>query len=348
MKFALIFSLAWLAQISSARASCSPDRSVSYCASGDCAASAAADFAKYAASEEKCGVTPQNDPYILRADGAAKGTIVLVHGLSASPDHVRDLANELRKAGYNVVAPILNGHGGEDDMLKKASLNEWKADVAYAGAQAEKLAKPLYIMGHSTGGVMAGLEASLHPGKYKAVIGLDPALNVKGPDGWKLRQACIAKGVWDYPSEVPTSFHWPFTKETSCKASELGRQPDAQKLVTDLDVKQVLAKYCEKDFKAPSFNYEFTLKSLCSLAQATQEMTPDRMAKLPPSMMILSQDKAVFGYISKDRLRAAVAANPQNKVIDSQDPLHALMTTRCSPGFKDNMDEIKSWLASHR
>ena len=85
------------------------------------------------------------------------------------PDHMRIMAKEFSKQGYNVVVPLLKGHGGKDDLLLEASLEEWKKDVDFAGMTAEKLGKPVHIIGHSTGGMLAALDASEHPGRYKSI-----------------------------------------------------------------------------------------------------------------------------------------------------------------------------------
>jgi predicted alpha/beta-fold hydrolase len=136
---------------------CAVRRGVGFCAAGQvCEASAREDFDGYIKSNLNCGVYKEALPFIADAKGPnVKGTVVLVHGLSANPAHVRHIADQLTKEGYNVVAPILHGHGGTDEAMARGTLDEWKADVKFAGSVGAQMKGPLYIMGHSTGGVMA-------------------------------------------------------------------------------------------------------------------------------------------------------------------------------------------------
>jgi alpha-beta hydrolase superfamily lysophospholipase len=129
-------------------------------------------FNAYISSERACGVQPDALPYILHARNEVpfRGTVVLVHGLGGNPVHLRQIADHLQSQGYNVVAPILEGHGADDARLTTATLEKWQKDVKYAGSIAQKLGQPVFIGGHSTGGLLAALEASESKGKYAAIF----------------------------------------------------------------------------------------------------------------------------------------------------------------------------------
>lgn len=323
---------------------CNVYRSVRFCKGANCDALAIADFEKYAQSTLDCGVHKEAVPYVTRAHGSTtKGTVVLVHGLSANPAHVKHISEYLADEGYNVVAPILHGHGGKDADLARGALDEWKADLKFAGAIGQRLKGPLYIMGHSTGGVMAGLEASLRPSQYKAFVGLDPAMNTDGDDGWKLQKACVAKNFWTFPSDVPQALGGP---ESDCPPDETAHSHEVKKRVREID--DIVKKYCGQGVKTPPLNYEFALRALCSLSRAATEMTPERIKKLPPALTILSKDDATFSYIAKDKLEADMTAKPENKLVSSDATMHGLMTTFCSESFNKDMAQVKAWLKKHK
>ncbi len=135
--------------------SCAITRTSGSCAGiSACQSMAKQEFSAYVQSQMKCGVKPTSVPFILEHSPSVppKGTIVLIHGLTASPSHMGDIARRLQKEGYNVVVPILTGHGGSNEMAENMDLEVWKKDVKFAGEMAQKLGGPLFIAGiqHST------------------------------------------------------------------------------------------------------------------------------------------------------------------------------------------------------
>ena len=176
---------------------------------GDCTGAACAReaFEKYKQSQMACeGFDKDASPFVAMTERPQKGTVVLVHGLLGNPAHMWHMSEELTKEGYNVVVPILKGHGAADEHLDNASLEEWKKDVAFAGDVGAKLQPPLYLIGHSTGGVMASLEASARPSKYKAVVTLDPAMNFNGKKARGIDSLCRLDGIVTFPSDIPKAF----------------------------------------------------------------------------------------------------------------------------------------------
>lgn len=333
------------ALISRAHAECSIKRSAPRCEGVECAPAMMDAFEQYKKSEIDCGVFPDAAPYILRGQGEPKGTVVLVHGLAASPAHLRQIAEKLQKSGYDVVAPILKGHGGYDELLKQADFKEWAEDVKFAGEIAGGLSSPKYIMGHSTGGLLAAYEASENPGKYEAIVGWDPALNLDGPKGPGVQKACLAKYVpgWTYLSDLPAFLQGEDDEHPegpACDHAEASMRGAR-------DILKAIKKYCGVDDAAPIMNFEFTLSSLCALSEATQAMTPQRMKKLPPALAMVSEDKKTFSYISQAKLENAVLEKPENRVLPSASRDHRLMPTACSPSFARDYSRAEAWLRRH-
>ena len=92
----------------------------------------------------------------------ARGSIVLVHGLSDSPYFLRPIANYFyTELKYNVFLPLLHFHGlHEPSGMEGVSLEEWKQNVGWAIAEAAA-ATPARV---SVGGLSTGGALSFHAG----------------------------------------------------------------------------------------------------------------------------------------------------------------------------------------
>src|SRR5262249_12728832 len=93
---------------------------------------------------------------------APRGAVLLVHGLSDSPDSVRALADTFFALGYDVVALRLPGNGTTPSMLRDVSWKDWYAAVDLAARYAATRAgagKPFLAGGHSTGAALLTLYA---------------------------------------------------------------------------------------------------------------------------------------------------------------------------------------------
>ena len=89
--------------------------------------------------------------------------IVLLHGFTASPVEVRQLADFLNARGYTVSGPLLPGHGTHPDDLNRVKFEDW---VRFSEAAIEALkanCKRVFIGGESMGGLVAMRVAELHP-----------------------------------------------------------------------------------------------------------------------------------------------------------------------------------------
>jgi pimeloyl-ACP methyl ester carboxylesterase len=68
-----------------------------------------------------------NGPFALIKEPGAP-CVVLIHGLSDSPYSVRDLSIALNLVGYNVVSPLLPGHGllDPDKEFEDGAHTQWR------------------------------------------------------------------------------------------------------------------------------------------------------------------------------------------------------------------------------
>ena len=98
-----------------------------------------------------------NGSFSLTPDGPVQGGILLLHGLTDSPYHLRSIAQLFREQGYRVICLRLPGHGTVPAALKDIHWRDWVAAVEYGAAilGSELGDLPLYMGGFSTGGALS-------------------------------------------------------------------------------------------------------------------------------------------------------------------------------------------------
>jgi alpha-beta hydrolase superfamily lysophospholipase len=108
-----------------------------------------------------------NAPFMLSHDKPSEKVAVLIHGLSDSPFFMREIANILYHQGFDVLVPLLPGHGlrdASDDMTDGDLAERWQAHVDEVIALADTMGDTLVVGGFSTGGALA-VEHYLDEGK---------------------------------------------------------------------------------------------------------------------------------------------------------------------------------------
>jgi len=85
--------------------------------------------------------------------GAGDKNILIVPGLAEHLNRYDHVANALSNAGYNVVVMEPRGHGKSDGL--RGHVDGWKQYVEDVDAAASTFDGPIFLMGHSTGGLIA-------------------------------------------------------------------------------------------------------------------------------------------------------------------------------------------------
>lgn len=113
-----------------------------------------------------------------------KGTILLTHGVAEHSECYSHTAETLTKSGYDIIAWDLPGHGrsyGQRGYVSAFSefLNNLQHVLDYTVSN-HKENKPLFIFGHSLGGLITFTYAMQYPNEqYQAVLLSSPAFGVK-------------------------------------------------------------------------------------------------------------------------------------------------------------------------
>ena len=101
-----------------------------------------------------------NSSFILNPGKNIMGIIVLIHGLSDSPYHIRDAAKHFYKRGYYVFGLRMPGHGTLPSGLLDVEWQDWQKAAFWAMRTANKYSLdngdiPVLMGGFSTGGTLS-------------------------------------------------------------------------------------------------------------------------------------------------------------------------------------------------
>ena len=119
--------------------------------------------------------------FTLKGDNGA--AVVLIHGLTGTPNEMRFLANYLNKKGYTVICPRLAHHGESIRVLKHARWQEFyeSARKIFTEGELKDHKGPIFTGGLSMGALLALVLADEFGDRISGVCCLAPTLFY---DGW--------------------------------------------------------------------------------------------------------------------------------------------------------------------
>ncbi len=91
--------------------------------------------------------------------------VLLIHGFLAGPEEMRGLGERLHGEGYHVLGVRLKGHGTSPWDLRSRDWHDWAASVERGYEILKAYSQDVHLVGFSTGGLLALLQASNHPQK---------------------------------------------------------------------------------------------------------------------------------------------------------------------------------------
>lgn len=118
-------------------------------------------------------------------NGSGGPAVLLIHGLTGTPNEMRFLAGYLNKKGYTVICPRLANHGEPLHILKRTKWQSFYASAkkALLDFKTSNPQTPLFAGGLSMGALLALLLAEEFPDKVEGVCCLSPTLFY---DGWNV------------------------------------------------------------------------------------------------------------------------------------------------------------------
>jgi alpha-beta hydrolase superfamily lysophospholipase len=133
-----------------------------------------------------------------RPGAEARGRVLIVHGFGEHGARHAEIAKALSAAGYAVWAGDLRGHGRAPGRRGHvARWGDYLADVSAWRLQLPPHPEPLYLLGHSLGGLVALDWAIQHPGQPRGLVLSSPLLGLAfEPPGWRMSLARFVSRVW--------------------------------------------------------------------------------------------------------------------------------------------------------
>jgi len=122
-----------------------------------------------------------NSPFELKPDNPNPTSgALLVHGLLDSPFIMRDIGEALRAQGMLVRSIMLPGHSTVPGALLNTRYAEWLQAVNYGVATLKQDVEKIFLVGFSTGGIIALHHAALDA-SIAGLILLAPAFKINSP-----------------------------------------------------------------------------------------------------------------------------------------------------------------------
>ena len=105
--------------------------------------------------------------------------VLLLHGFTASPDEMQDLAEYLADKNLTVFAPLIAGHGSNLDDLASSTIGDWEQSVTNSSLALKEVVEKVYIAGSSLGGNLAFYLATQFPDLFSGVVSFGTAIRVR-------------------------------------------------------------------------------------------------------------------------------------------------------------------------
>lgn len=150
-------------------------------------------------------------------EGDTRGVIIITHGLNSHSGYYQWTAEQFTAQNYAVYAPDQQGRGkSEGERFYTDNIYDAVADVDYVVDLAKKMYSnlPVFLLGHSAGGVLACLYSLEHQEKLSGLICESFAFKVPAPDF----ALAVLKGV----SHIAPHFH-----TVKLKNEDFSRNPEA-------------------------------------------------------------------------------------------------------------------------
>jgi alpha-beta hydrolase superfamily lysophospholipase len=153
-----------------------------------------------------------------RPDGEPQATLIITHGLGEHSGRYANIVDSLVPKGYAIYAFDNRGHGRSPGQ--RGHVEAWaelRDDLRLfiESVQNEEPGSPLFLMGHSLGGLIVLEYALRHPDGSRGVIASAPGLSTDGFSPLLILISRILSWVW------PT-----FSLPTGLDATTLSRNPE--------------------------------------------------------------------------------------------------------------------------
>lgn len=180
----------------------------------------------HAGKNEQEKIVEGNSPFELLPTGdfqkgrdkPYKRGVLLTHGLTDSPCHMRHLAAFFQRNGFRVMAVLLPGHGTQPGDLLDVRWREWAKAVAYGADCLAAEADEVYLAGLSAGAALSVLQAG-HDRRVRGLFLFSPAFEITPRARWanlhRLYSWLLPQAAWVNVMQDRD----PYKYESFCKAA---------------------------------------------------------------------------------------------------------------------------------
>jgi len=143
----------------------------------------------------------QLQPFRMR--GGVRGCL-LIHGFAGTPPEMRGLGEFLAAGGYDVMGPLLAGHGLTPEAMAATRWPDWVRSAEEALAALRRDCEDVFVCGQSLGATLALHLAATHP-EVKGVITMGAMASPAYFRDWRIK---IIRGLkyavrWHVPGDEP-------------------------------------------------------------------------------------------------------------------------------------------------
>jgi len=242
-------------------------------------------------------------PFTLEANSDI--CVLAIHGFSSSPKEVEKLALYLNENKLNVYAPRLKGHGTVPEDLKNISYKDWYDSVSRAIVIASLKYKNIYLLGFSTGGLLALLSCKKSYKQYKGLICINAALNLND-----IRVKIL----------IPAVSFW-------------------NDLVSSFNASEYAKEYIENKAQNPEINYDkHYIDSILELSNLMDKTKKSLKNVKAPIYIIQSSNDPVVNLSSGYEIFNAI--KNENKKIDIIESNYHVIITQENPVLFKNIVEF--------
>lgn len=136
------------------------------------------------------GVLPGAEPF---SGGPGPHGVLVLHGLTGSPQSLRSLATAFAAAGFAVELPLLPGHGTTVEDLATTGWDDWSGAAEMAYQELASRCDRMVLAGLSAGGSLAVWLAAHHP-EVAGVVVVNPFIDPPAPSFLEVLRGMLAGG----------------------------------------------------------------------------------------------------------------------------------------------------------
>ncbi len=218
--------------------------------------------------------------------------VITLHGFSSAPKEVLQMSKFIHEQGFNVYAPRLKGHGTNPKDLKETTWQDWYLSLSRAITIATLKYKKIYIVGFSTGGLLALLSTKKCYMEFAGIVCINAALHL---NDIRMKTVLPAVSMWN---DVVSAFN-------------------AHELVKE---------YVDNNAENPDINYDRhyvqSIEQLHALMKKTQKNLPKILS---PILIIQAKNDPVVHPSSAYEIYDSIKSKRKNLVMLDLDN-HVIVT----------------------